>query len=92
MNYQIMMDEELDKIKQLSKKPTLLLHACCAPCSSYVIEYLSNYFDITILFYNPNINNDIEYNKRLQELERFVKEFKYMPSFQHFFHNFSTVC
>ena len=41
-----------------------------------VIEYLSNYFDITILFYNPNINNDIEYNKRLQELERFVKEFK----------------
>ncbi|MGN1352894.1 MAG: epoxyqueuosine reductase QueH, partial [Bacilli bacterium] len=50
--------------------------ACCAPCSSYVIEYLSNYFDITILFYNPNINNETEYNKRLQELERFVKEFK----------------
>ena len=73
MNYQIVLENTL---KNLKEKKTLLLHACCAPCSSYVIEYLSNYFDITILFYNPNINNDIEYNKRLQELERFVKEFK----------------
>ena len=73
MNYQIVLENTL---KELIEKKTLLLHACCAPCSSYVIEYLSNYFDITILFYNPNINNDIEYNKRLQELERFVKEFK----------------
>ena len=73
MNYQIVLENTL---KNLKEKKTLLLHACCAPCSSYVIEYLSNYFDITIPFYNPNINNDIEYNKRLQELERFVKEFK----------------
>lgn len=73
MNYQIVLENTL---KNLKEKKTLLLHACCAPCSSYVIEYLSNYFAITILFYNPNINNDIEYNKRLQELERFVKEFK----------------
>ena len=73
MNYQIVLENTL---KNLKDKKTLLLHACCAPCSSYVIEYLSNYFDITILFYNPNINNDTEYNKRLQELERFVKEFK----------------
>ena len=73
MNYQIVLENTL---KNLKNKKTLLLHACCAPCSSYVIEYLSNYFDITILFYNPNINNDTEYNKRLQELERFVKEFK----------------
>lgn len=73
MNYQIVLENTL---KNLKNKKTLLLHACCAPCSSYVIEYLSNYFDITILFYNPNINNDKEYNKRLQELERFVKEFK----------------
>ena len=73
MNYQIVLENTL---KNLKEKKTLLLHACCAPCSSYVIEYLSNYFDIIILFYNPNINNDIEYNKRLQELERFVKEFK----------------
>lgn len=73
MNYQIVLENTL---KNLKDKKTLLLHACCAPCSSYVIEYLSNYFDITILFYNPNINNETEYNKRLQELERFVKEFK----------------
>ena len=73
MNYQIVLENTL---KNLKEKKTLLLHDCCAPCSSYVIEYLSNYFDITILFYNPNINNDTEYNKRLQELERFVKEFK----------------
>lgn len=73
MNYQIVLENTL---KNLKEKKTLLLHACCAPCSSYVIEYLSNYFAITILFYNPNINNDSEYNKRLQELERFVKEFK----------------
>ena len=73
MNYQIVLENTL---KNLKEKKTLLLHACCAPCSSYVIEYLSNYFAITILFYNPNINNDTEYNKRLQELERFVKEFK----------------
>ena len=73
MNYQIVLENTL---KNLKEKKTLLLHACCAPCSIYVIEYLSNYFDITILFYNPNINNDTEYNKRLQELERFVKEYK----------------
>ena len=73
MNYQIVLENTL---KNLKEKKTLLLHACCAPCSSYVIEYLSNYFDITILFYNPNINNETEYNKRLQELEIFVKEFK----------------
>ena len=65
MNYQIVLENTL---KNLKEKKTLLLHACCAPCSSYVIEYLSNYFDITILFYNPNINNETEYNKILQEL------------------------
>ena len=54
MNYQIVLENTL---KNLKEKKTLLLHACCAPCSSYVIEYLSNYFAITILFYNPNINN-----------------------------------
>ena len=73
MNYQIVLENTL---KSLKDKKTLLLHACCAPCSSYVIEYLSNYFDITLLFYNPNIDTIEEYNKRLQELERFVKCFK----------------
>ena len=76
MNYQIMMDEELDKIKQLSKKPTLLLHACCAPCSSYVLEYLSSYFDITILYYNPNIFPKEEFTKRYNELDKLIQEMK----------------
>ena len=73
MNYQVVLDETL---KNLSGKKKLLLHACCAPCSSYVIEYLSEYFDITILYYNPNIDTEDEFNLRLSELERFVKSFK----------------
>jgi len=73
MNYQVVLDET---IKGLTGVPRLLLHACCAPCSSYVLEYLSNYFEITVFFYNPNMDNADEYNKRLMELERFVKEFK----------------
>lgn len=73
MNYQLVLDETL---KNLQGVPKLLLHACCAPCSSYVISYLSNYFDITILYYNPNIDTEEEYNYRLSELERFVKEYQ----------------
>lgn len=56
-------------------KPTLLLHACCAPCSSYVIEYLSRYFDITIYYYNPNIFPESEYTRRRTELEKFLRDF-----------------
>ncbi len=73
MNYQLILDETLKNLKGV---PKLLLHACCAPCSSYVISYLSNYFDITILYYNPNIDTEEEYNYRLSELERFVKVYK----------------
>lgn len=72
MNYQIILDETL---KKLDGKKKLLLHACCAPCSSYVIEYLSKYFDITILYYNPNIDTEEEFNHRFEELQRFVKSF-----------------
>lgn len=64
MNYQ----NELDKIiANLNFRPKLLLHSCCAPCSSYCITYLKNYFDITILYYNPNIEPIEEYNKRKEE-------------------------
>lgn len=73
MNYR----EELDKvINNLDYIPNLLLHSCCAPCSSYVIEYLSNYFNITIYYYNPNISPVEEYNKRKQEQIKFINEFK----------------
>ena len=73
MNYSIVLE---DTLKSLDSKKKLLLHACCAPCSSYVIEYLTKYFDITILYYNPNIDTEDEFNYRLSELKRFVKEFK----------------
>ena len=75
MNYQL----ELDKIiASLGHKiPRLLLHACCAPCSSYVLEYLSNYFEITILYYNPNIYPINEYKRRLNELQIFLPKRTY---------------
>lgn len=74
-NYQLMLEEIIKENQDQGKKPTLLLHACCAPCSSYPIEYLSQYFDITLYFYNPNISSIREYNKRRAELKRFVEEF-----------------
>ncbi|MBN2789895.1 MAG: epoxyqueuosine reductase QueH [Candidatus Delongbacteria bacterium] len=69
------MEEELQKIKVLPNKPSLLLHACCAPCSSYVLELLRDIFDITIYFYNPNIYPEKEYFRRLNELKSFLSEF-----------------
>ena len=73
MNYQLVLEDTLKSIEPGKK---LLLHACCAPCSSYCIEYLSNYFEITVFYYNPNIDTDLEYEKRVNELKRFVSEFK----------------
>lgn len=72
MNYQL----ELEKIiNNLDGRKTLLLHSCCAPCSSYVITYLKDYFDITILYYNPNIEPIEEYNKRKEEQIRLCNLF-----------------
>ncbi len=62
----------IEKIKTNKRKPTLLLHACCAPCSSSVLEQLTKYFHITIYFYNPNITSEKEYRKRKEELKRFL--------------------
>ena len=76
MNYQIVLDKTLKEIDE-NNKPKLLLHVCCAPCSSYVLEYLNIYFDITVFYYNPNISSLDEYNKRLKEEERFVKEYPF---------------
>lgn len=58
-----------------TKKPRLLLHACCAPCSSYTLEYLLKHFDITIYYYNPNIHPAEEYARRLEELKNFLPRF-----------------
>lgn len=73
-NYQIVLNKTLEKILSECGRKTLLLHACCAPCSSYVLEYLSEYFDITVLFYNPNITEEYEYKKRSDELKRLINE------------------
>ncbi len=74
INYQLMLDREIEKIAAESRRPRLLLHACCAPCSSYVLEYLCKFFDITLYFYNPNISPEGENDFRAQELIRLVGE------------------
>ncbi len=71
MNYQKKLEEIIESI---DGRKSLLLHACCAPCSSYVLEYLTKYFDITILYYNPNITPYEEYQKRISELKRLLNE------------------
>lgn len=73
-NYQKWLDKELNRLHENGQTPRLLLHVCCAPCSSYVLEYLSQYFDITVHFYNPNISPSSEYQHRAEELERLIKE------------------
>ena len=75
-NYQRDLDYIIRRLERTGDVPTLLLHACCAPCSSYTIEYLSQYFKITLFYYNPNIAPDEEYRHRVAEIKRFVKEFK----------------
>ena len=71
-NYQ----KELERIIETNgdNKPKLLLHSCCAPCSSYVLEYLSKYFDITVFYFNPNISPKEEYEKRVNEVKRLIAE------------------
>ena len=74
-NYQKQLDELLNGLEGRDTKPTLLLHACCGPCSSYVLEYLSKYFQITVLYYNPNIYPQAEYERRLAELKKLYEGF-----------------
>ena len=74
INYQKELEKTLENITKSDIKPSLLLHVCCAPCSSYVLEYLNKYFNITALFYNPNISTKKEYDYRASELERLIKE------------------
>ena len=76
-------NELLKKILELKKEnliPKLLLHSCCAPCSSYVLEYLTEYFDITVYYYNPNISPMGEYEKRIAEQKRLISEMKFKNS------------
>lgn len=74
MNYNSIMENIIDNIEE-GCTPSILLHSCCAPCSSHVIDVLSKHFDITILYYNPNIEPKEEYEKRKAEEIRFINEF-----------------
>ena len=73
MNYDLEMEKQISNIKE---GDTLLLHACCAPCSSACLERLGDYFNISIFYYNPNITEEDEYNKRINEIKKFISEFK----------------
>lgn len=74
INYEILMEKQLKEIEKTGIKPKLLLHSCCAPCSSAILEFLQNYFDITVYFYNPNITFEEEYYKRLNEQREYHKK------------------
>ena len=74
INYQKELEKLIDHLQKEEKVPTLLLHSCCAPCSSYVLEYLSSYFKITVLYYNPNIYPESEYSKRIIEQQTLIGE------------------
>ena len=76
MNYQKELDKTLEQLDKEAKVPTLLLHSCCAPCSSYVLEYLSHYFQITVFYYNPNIYPESEYTKRILEQQTLIGQMK----------------
>lgn len=73
-NYQHILDRTLTQIEETNQRPKLLLHSCCAPCSSYVLEYLTTYFDITIFYYNPNISPKKEFLFRAEEQQKLIEK------------------
>lgn len=73
-NYQKELEKVMMQLENEKKVPTLLLHSCCAPCSTYVIDYLSKYFKITVFYYNPNIDKEIEYRKRVEEQKKLITQ------------------
>lgn len=74
INYQKQLDTLIQELTEKNETPTLLLHSCCAPCSSYVLEYLSDYFKITIFYYNPNIYPETEYKRRVIEQQMLLNQ------------------
>ena len=74
-NFHKELEKMVEKLKTEGKVPTLLLHSCCAPCSSSCIEFLSKYFHVTVFYYNSNISESAEYKKRVEEQIRFIREF-----------------
>ncbi len=80
MNYQLELEHIIDTLDYPKR---LLLHSCCAPCSSYVLEWLSKYFQITVYFYNPNIEDIDEYTKRMLEQKRLIQSMNELPETIH---------
>ena len=78
VNYQKELEKLIKQHEKEGKVPRLFLHACCAPCSSYVLEYLSRFFSVTVFFYNPNISPKEEYEKRVAEIRRLISEMKFL--------------
>ena len=74
VNYQKELEKQIETDLKEGREKRLLLHSCCAPCSSYVLEYLSDFYHITVLYYNPNIYPDEEYEKRAAEQKEFIKK------------------
>ena len=77
-NYQKELDKKIEQIVSEKKVPRLFLHSCCAPCSSYVLEYLSQYFEITVYYYNPNIFPAEEYEKRVEEERKLIEAMNFV--------------
>ncbi len=75
VNYQKKLEEWIEELEKEGRRASLLLHSCCAPCSSYVMEYLRKYFDITLFYYNPNITDSTEYEKRIQEQKKLLEKY-----------------
>lgn len=78
INYQKELDNILEQLQKEGHTPRLLLHSCCAPCSSYVLEYLSQYFEITVFYYNPNIYPETEYAKRVEEQKQLIRAMDFL--------------
>lgn len=77
VNYQKELEKILKQLEEEARTPSLLIHSCCAPCSSYVLEYLSQYFKITVFYYNPNIYPESEYTKRILEQQKLIRDMNF---------------
>ncbi len=78
INYQLLCDKQIEQLTRCGHVPKLLLHSCCGPCSSYVLEYLSKYFEISVLFFNPNIFPESEYEKRLKTQAEIIEKMDFL--------------
>ena len=83
-NYSRILEKEIQRLDESGIKPRLLLHSCCAPCSSYVLEYLREHFRITVFYYNPNITSKEEYDYRLSEEKRLIEAYNRQVETQDF--------